>query len=394
MFLGSCNILNRRKRGLAHFVLSEVRWYRKNNYRIARRNESACFNTLLIMARDKRWVTVIEDSNEALSYGGFSEQAHIRSIDGSNAPALLFNYVNTNHDQGCMLMARNAPDGAEGFICVRDPEMAYKEALAYPDEALRTPRAADFAGIFDCTDEELADIWSMELADERHRIQRLAELAGIEPGLAGAGFNSFVSANRGQWQDLDGYSAFMASFCVDDRKVKQPYLMAEGVPALEIVECTSVREGELLTVTLTVVNRGGGHPAGTILMAGAGHSDDRSHPLHCELISAVVSASYDGEWQKLPERREYRATPEYTMLDSSSMGYVAAFEDNVTPAGAVIPYREKRRLRRQSKLHELELDAALVYTLTLRGAAGSESGMILCACPIGNVHTGAARCEL
>lgn len=386
MFLGTCNVYNGGRHGLGYFRTRELAWYKKNGYRLCKEGEAACFNTLIVMSHDRNWVTFIEDSVEGLSAMGMVLQAHVRAIDGMKCPSLLFNYVDIDDHDAMMLACSNA-NIDDVKVHVHDNDNFHIKGLGYTQDSTLAPTAKEFSAFSDCTDEELKAVWDMPLASEKHRIMRIAELVGLDPMLSCMGFSDFFGQGIGTLDDLD-YEFCGISLCVDDKKLKEPLIMPEGLPAFELLGSSVTILPDGYNISLTVINRGGGHNTGFSVFMSAQEIASPFDVDGCSMDTVDLSLNFDrnGTYTEAPNK--YTQHSEYTFINGIGKSYICEFAGISTPVGVVIPAGIKRRLSKQNKLHELETRAAINLVTHIKTQGARISKLLIGIVPHANTFNG------
>lgn len=257
-YFGTCNIFNKKGRSLSSFIRSEIDWYKKNGYRRAKRGEPASFNTLAISKRNSRWITLLEDSVEGLTVNGMAVQANVRALGKPIGPSLLLNYSSSDIGQ-CMMLSVSNPDIRKLKIHVHDEAGSYKELIGYDEAQRAAPSADELAPFGSYADPDIEAIWNGDYADEKHRIMELARLLGLDPELCVAGFHDFFENDpMGTLEKLSQtHSWVMLSFRKDTKKLKEPTIQFEGVPAVDIERLSIARKPDRADVSMLVCNKGG-----------------------------------------------------------------------------------------------------------------------------------------
>lgn len=402
-YFGTCNIFNKKGRSLAGFIRSEIDWYKQNGYRRAKRGEPASFNTLAISRRGSSWITLLEDSVEGLTVNGMAVQANIRALGNPIGPSLLLNYSSSDIGQ-CMMLSVSNPDIKIFKIHVHDATGSYKELIGYDEAQCCTPSAEELAPFGSYTDTDIEAIWNGDYVDEKHRIMELARLLGLDPELSVTGFHNFFENDPANALERlsQTHTWAMLSFRKDTKKLKEPTIQFEGVPAVDIERLNIVRKSDRADISMLVCNKGGpAHGPLLLMLSGRRVSEsirrsfrDGTTPIEVFDIRASSHFDSNGTFLGLSEKREY--TGDSGQAYNPAIGQYIAFGAYIDymPGGVLIPDKLQKKLKKEGALHQLTLEGSIELSFSIAVKNGDTAGLNLRLSHAGNMINGGVSVNL
>ncbi|MHB8962409.1 MAG: hypothetical protein ACYC5K_04570 [Saccharofermentanales bacterium] len=380
---GSCNLYNSKNKKLAYFVKKERNWFRANEYRLAKANESACFNEVMLLCKESRWVTILEDSVELITTAGLYSQACYRQIGNCDTPAFLFTML----DETALQVSFVSGMLEEPLVHVSDPYEKNKDLLEYEEEHLQPLHAEKELSFLGITQKQADDVWQSGTENQSMKLMALCDLLGLDYSIAKIGFTEFFQDDSLIRHISENYSLYPLSFCKNEWKIKEPQEMYEGRPAMELLKAQIEPVAGGFDCRFDWINRGG--EGGELYLGVLGEA------INEDLIRLMKSQPVQYEFSEVgvtcPEK-SYDATVQFTpRLNSDTHIYECEIPDFQVPAGIVIPAKAKKKLEKMGFYHGMEIPKVITTSFKITTQHKNLKGITFAVMPMLNTLRGDAR---